>query len=56
MAEVLLNVKDRLYYDLVQWEDIRKDEDSKGAQIALDCIENYADGIRKSVTCLIFQC
>lgn len=47
MAEFLLNIKDRLYYDLVQWEDIRKDEDSKGAQIALDCIENYVMELEK---------
>ncbi|MDD2643358.1 MAG: DEAD/DEAH box helicase [Methanobacteriaceae archaeon] len=43
MSEILLSIKDRLYYDLIDWDKIQHDVNSEGSKVALNCIRNYVN-------------
>ena len=47
MSDILIDIKNRLYYDQVDFKKLIKNEKSKGAKIALNAILDYLDELKK---------
>lgn len=48
MAEIILNMKNRMYYDQVNFDEIYdKFEEGSGAKLTLNCIKDYEDELKK---------
>lgn len=46
MSDILLDIKNRLYYDQVDFKNLEKNETSKGAKIALSAILDYLNELK----------
>ncbi|AEG17842.1 ATP-dependent helicase [Methanobacterium paludis] len=47
MSKNLLEIKDRVYYDQVRWEEFQKENKHPGAQIACDAINDYVHELQE---------
>lgn len=46
MSEVILNLKDRMYFDQIDFNDIYENSNSKGERLALDIIKDYVNDLK----------
>jgi len=49
MARNLLEIKDRLYYDQVYWDQLQETKDHPGFQLALESIADYSDYLKENL-------
>lgn len=49
MARNLLEIKDRLYYDQVYWDQLQETKDHPGFQLALESIADYTDYLKENL-------
>ena len=49
MARNLLEIKDRLYYDQVFWEELQKTKEHPGFQMALESIADYTNYLKENL-------
>jgi DNA helicase-2/ATP-dependent DNA helicase PcrA len=49
MARTLLEIKDRLYYDQVYWDQLQETKDHPGFQLALESIADYTDYLKDNL-------
>ena len=49
MSKALLEIKDRVYYDQVRWEEFQNDHEDPGVQVACQAINDYIHELEKKL-------